>query len=378
MPVSSPRTVYLDHAATSPMRPEAVAAMLPYLTEHHGNPSGSHAVARRARASVEDARERMAVLLGCRPGEVVFTSGGTEADNLAIAGTLAATGGRALCSAVEHPGVLDTVAACGGATVPVDGDGRVDLDALAAALDPGVRVVSVMLANNEVGTVQSVARVAEVVRAGAPDAVVHTDAVAAAPTIDLAEEAAAAVLVSVSAHKFGGPQGVGALVVREGTPLRAVVHGGGQERERRPGTHNVAGIVGMAAALEAAAVHRAGEVERLTRLRDRLADGLAAAVHGLRRTVPAARTVPGSCHLRIDGVEQEDLLMLLDEAHVCASGGSACASGALEPSHVLLAMGCSTVEARQAIRFSLGWTTTDVDVDIALEVVPKAVAQLRR
>ncbi len=376
--MSSLRTVYLDYAATSPMRPEAVAAMLPYLTDRYGNPSGSHAVARRARASVEDARERMAVLLGCRPGEVVFTSGGTEADNLAVAGTLAATGGRALCSAVEHHAVLDTVAACGGSTVPVDGAGRVDLDALAAALDPEVRVVSVMLANNEVGTVQSLAAVADVVRAGAPDAVVHTDAVAAAPTLDLAEEAATAALVSVSAHKFGGPQGVGALVVREGTLLRAVVHGGGQERERRPGTHNVAGIVGMAAALEAAAGQRASEVERLAGLRDRLADGLAAGVEGVRRTVPTARTVPGSCHLRIDGVEQEDLLMLLDEANVCASGGSACASGALEPSHVLLAMGCSMAEARQAIRFSLGWTTTEEDVDIALEIVPKAVAQLRR
>ena len=371
-------TAYLDHAATTPLRPEALDAMLPFLTERFGNPSGAHSVSRAARRAVDDARDVVAAGLGCEPGEVVFTGGGTEADNLALAGVAAARPGRALCSAVEHHAVLHATAALGGTTVAVGPDGVVDLDALVAALagEP-VSVVSIMLANNEVGTVQRLAEVVALVRDLAPGAAVHTDAVAAFPWLDVAALAAGADLVAVSAHKFGGPKGVGALAVRRATPLRPILHGGGQERDRRSGTHNVAGIVAMAAAMAATVADRAAEVDRVGALRDRLADGLLAAVPGAVETGSRAGRVAGNCHLRFPGVESEALLVLLDDAGVCAAAGSACASGALEPSHVLTAMGVPRAEALGSLRLSLGATTTAADVDLALKVVPDAVARLR-
>lgn len=362
------------------MRPEALAAMLPYLTEHYGNPSGSHAAARRARQGVEDAREVVARHLGCAPGEVVFTSGGTEACNLALLGVHRSVGGEVRCSAFEHHAVLDCCASLAGRTVPVTADGVIDLDALAAALHPGVHLVSVMLVNNEVGTVQPVADAVRVVRELAPEAVFHTDAVAAGAWLDLSAAAvgAGADLVSIGAHKFGGPKGVGVLVVRDGVRLGNVLYGGAQERERRPGTHNVAGIVGMAAALEAAVRRREDEAKAVGTRRDRLARGLLDHVPGLELTAQGAPKLPGACHVRVDGVDQEELLLLLDDEGVRASGGSACASGAIEPSHVLLAMGFDRAAARQAVRFSLGWNTTDEDVELALGAVPKSVERLRR
>ena len=369
--------VYLDHAATTPLRPEALEAMLPFLTEHFGNPSGSHRLSRSARAAVDEARDTVAASLGCQPGEVVFTGGGTEADNLAVAGVVGRRGGTALCSAVEHHAVLHTTLAVGGRTVPVDQGGVVDLEALAAALDPDVSVVSVMLANNEVGTIQPLAEVVALTRERAPQAAVHTDAVQAFPWLDVAAAAADADLVAVSAHKFGGPKGVGALVVRGSVPLAPLLHGGGQERDRRSGTHNVAGIVGMAAAMRVTVAERAATVDRVRVLRDRLADGLAAAVPGTVETAARDQKVAGSCHLRFRGVESEALLVLLDEAGLCASAGSACASGAMEPSHVLAAMGLDREDALSSVRLSLGATTTDADVDLALKVVPDAVARLR-
>jgi cysteine desulfurase len=368
---------YLDHAATTPMRPEAVAAMLPFLTERFGNPSGAHAVARAARSAIDDARESVAADLGAQPGEVVFTGSGTEADNLALIGVQARRGGTVVCTAVEHHAVLETCQALGGRVVPVHPDGLVDLEALADALGPTVSVVSVMLANNEVGTVQPLAEVVELVRERAPDALVHTDAVQAVPWLDVSSLAGQADLVAVSAHKFGGPKGVGALVVRHGAPLGPIIHGGGQERDRRSGTHNVAGIVAMAAALRVTVATRSEVVASVGRLRDRLADGLLAAVPGALETGPRQCKVAGSCHLRFPGVESEALLVLLDEAGVFASAGSACASGAMEPSHVLVAMGLSAAEASSSIRLSLGAASTEEDVDLALEVVPKAVADLR-
>lgn len=369
---------YLDHAATTPLRPEARRAMAPYLDGRFGNPSGSHAVARAARRAVDDARDEVAAALGCAPGEVVFTSGGTEADNLALAGSVAARPGRVVCSAVEHHAVLHTAAALGGTVVPVGSDGVVDLDALEAALAAGeVSVVSVMLANNEVGTVQPLAQVVGLVRRRAPAAQVHTDAVQAFGWLDVAALAGGADLVAVSAHKFGGPQGVGALAVRAPASLRPLVHGGGQERGRRSGTHNVAGIVGMAAAMTATVAARAEEVARVAARRDRLADGLLAAVPGTVETAPRPGRVAGNCHLRFEGVESEALLVLLDEAGVCAAAGSACASGAVEPSHVLTAMGVPRHAALGSLRLSLGPTTTDADVDLALAAVPAAVARLR-
>ncbi len=248
--------VYLDHAATTPLRPEALAAMLPFLTDRFGNPSGSHTVARAARQALDEARDSVAAGLGCDPSELVFTGPGTESDNLAVLGAQKALGGSVVCSAIEHRAVLSACRSLGGTTVAVDATGVIDLGALAESLHPGVAVVSVMLANNEVGTIQPLAEVVDLVRQRAPDAVVHTDAVAAVPWLDVAAAARPADLVSVSAHKFGGPPGVGALVVRRGTRLGPVLHGGAQEHGRRPGTHDLAGIVGMAAALSAALAAR--------------------------------------------------------------------------------------------------------------------------
>jgi len=368
---------YLDNAATTPLHPEALAAMLPFLGDRFGNPSGVHAMARDARTALEEARDIVAACLGARPGEVVFTGGGTEADNLAITGVHARHGGSVMCVATEHHAVLHTCATLDGRVMPVRADGIVDLDALAAALDETATVVSVMLANNEVGTIQPLADVAEVVRRAAPNAVLHTDAVQAFPWLDVAQLAAPAHLVAVSAHKFGGPKGVGALVVREGVDVAPVIHGGGQERDRRSGTHNLAGIAGMAAAMQVTVARRDATVARVGALRDRLADGLMAAVPGTRETGDRNAKVAGNCHVRFEGVESEALLILLDEAGVCASAGSACTSGAIEPSHVLTAMGIDGADALTSVRLSLGPTTTDDDVDLALKVVPEAVARLR-
>ena len=370
-------TVYLDHAATTPMRPEAVAAMLPFLTERFGNASGVHAVARAARDALDEARETVARCLGAQPGEIVFTGGGTEADNLAISGVIARRGGIAVCPAGEHHAVLHSVEAAGGRVVPSSTNGRVDLDRLVDALDEDVSVVSVMLVNNEVGTIERLTQVIQVVREHAPNARLHTDAVQAFPWLDVATAAADADLVAVSAHKFGGPKGVGALVVRAGTDVAPIIHGGGQERDRRSGTHNVAGVVGMAAAMQATVDARTAMVDRVSHLRDRLADGLLASVPGATETVARADKVAGNCHLQFDGIESEALLVLLDDAGVCAAAGSACASGAVEPSHVLTAMGVEKTAALSAVRLSLGWTTTDDDVELALKVIPEAVARLR-
>jgi cysteine desulfurase len=383
---------YLDHAATTPMRPEAVEAMLPYLGGDgwFGNPSGSHQESRRARLAVDDAREQIAGFLGADLGEVVFTGSGTEADNLAITGALGARPvpagglpGPIVCTAMEHHAVLNTCRAASGPgtgglrEVRADRSGMVDLDALAEACTPDVRLVSVMAVNNEIGTVQPLDTVARLVRRLAPGAVLHSDAVQAAPWLDMPPITAAVDLLSVSAHKFGGPQGVGALVVRQGVPIEAVVHGGGQERERRSGTHNVAGIVAMAAALAATVAERADTRARVTGLRDRLVDGLLASVPNTEETGDRSGKVPGHAHLRFAGVESEAMVVLLDEAGVAASAGAACSSGAVEPSHVLLAMGLDKEAAGSGIRFSLGATSTDADVDHALAVVPGVVARLR-
>lgn len=358
--------------------------MEPFLGGHvFGNPSGSHRWAREARRRLDDARDQVAEVLGARPAEVVFTSGGTEADDLAVTGVLAATGGRALCSAVEHHAVLEPVRAGGGATVAVDGLGRIDLarldEVLGAADRPPVTLVSVLLANNELGTVQDLRAVAEVVARRAPAAVLHTDAVAAAPWLDLAVHAVPAALVSISGHKVGGPKGIGALVVRRGTPLQPVLRGGGQEQERRSGTPNVAGAVGLAAALVATAEQREATVARVEGLRARLEAGLRAVVPDLLVTSPAhpSDRTPGTLHVCIPGVERESLLFLLDQAGIGASWGSSCASGASEPSHVLAALGVTPALAAGALRLSLGWCSTGADVDAALAAVPAAVARLR-
>jgi cysteine desulfurase len=370
--------VYLDHAATSPLRPEARRAMEPWLGAVPANPAGTHRLARAARRALDDARDACAAALGCRPGELVFTSGGTEATNLAVRGVVASGAGRVLCTAVEHAAVLRPCGAVGGTTVPVDRNGRVDIEALAAALGGDVTLVAVMAANNEVGTVQPVPDAVATVRSRASRAAVLCDAVGASTWLDVPTLTAGCDLVAVAAHKVGGPVGVGALVVRQGAPWIPVLAGGAQERGRRPGTVPVALAVGMAAALTAAAAERAEVAARVTRQRDRLLDGLVAADCGVRPTVDrSAPTLPGHAHVVVDGVDAEDLLVLLDRHGICASAGAACASGAMEPSHVLLAMGLDAHTARRAVRFSLGPTTTDTDVAEAVRVVPELVRQLR-
>ena len=372
---------YLDHAATTPMRADAVAAMLPFLSDLFANPSGSHRFARQVRKSIDEARDDVADVLGCQPGEVIFTSGGTEADNTAIFGTLDLRGGRALCPAVEHHAVLHSVEARHGLVVGVDAAGRVDHDALADALatssDP-VSVISVMAVNNEVGTITDLAGVAAIAKRLAPNAVVHTDAVQAAAWLDLRTITPHVDLLSLSAHKFGGPKGVGVLMARAGTTFEPLLVGGGQERERRSGTHNVAGIIAMAVALRATDTERSTENVRIGGLRDALVDGLQGGLDDVHETVDRPYKVAGSAHICIDGVENEALLYLLDEAEVCASAASACASGAMEPSHVLAAMGIPNEHARGALRLTLGRTTTAADVARATEVVIDAVGRLRK
>jgi cysteine desulfurase len=383
-------SAYLDHAASTPTRPEVVDAMLPYLTRLHANPSGAHRLARDVRRAVDDARDLVAEALGADPGEVVFTSGGTESDNLAVLGTLDHRGGLAVCSAVEHHAVGDAVASRHGVRVPVDPHGVIDLDALESVLvDAGrrgqvVSLVSVMLVNNEVGTIQPLDRVVELARVHAPHAAVHTDAVQALAWLDVAAAAAGADLVAVSGHKFGGPKGVGALVVRGRAAPDPRQLGGGQERGRRGGTPNVAGIVGLGLAARLALESRRTQVERVGELRDRLAAGLAAAIPGAVLTgaeetgAPPTPRVAGICHLSMAGIESEALLYLLEQREVYASAGSSCSSGALDPSHVLAAMGIPRDLAKTSLRLSLGWPTTVAEIDLALEVIPAAAARLAR
>jgi cysteine desulfurase len=378
---------YLDYAATTPMYPEAIAAMEPFLRGTFGNPSGGHTVARAAKTALEEARETVAEALGCRPAEVIFVGGGTEADNLAVKGGARAArakgnGNGVVITEFEHKGVLapaDRLAREGFAVrrVGVGHHGIIDLDALAAAVDEDTALVSVMLVNNEVGTMQPLAEVVAIVRERAPRAVVHTDAVQAVPWLDVATATANADLLSVSAHKFGGPKGVGALVARGGVALEPLVEGGGQERGMRSGTSNVAAVAAMAAALRVTTRDRTATVARVGPLRDRLVDGLLAAVADTAENADRAHKVAGNAHLRFSGVEAEALLVLLDTAGVYAAAGSSCSSGAAEPSHVRAAMGLSRPDALASVRLSLGFASTPADVDAALEVVPRAVAQLR-
>ena len=376
---------YLDYAATTPMYPEAAVAIEPFLSDTFGNPSGAHGDARAAKTALEAAREELAAALGAEPSEIVLTGGGTEADNLAVKGAARAArdaGDGVVTTAFEHKGVLapcDRLEREGFRVtrVAVDRAGIVDLDALADALDDRTVLVSVMLVNNEVGTIQPLDEVARLVRARAPRAWLHTDAVQAVPWLDVADAASSADLVSVSAHKFGGPKGVGALVRRGEVPIEPLIEGGGQEWGLRSGTSNVTGAVGMAAALRVTGERRADEVARIGPLRDRLARGLAERVPGAFMNGDVARKVAGNCHVGFPGVEAETLLVALDQEGVCAAAGSSCTSGATEPSHVLAAMGLPRDDALASIRLSLGYASTDADVDTALDVIPRAVEQLR-
>jgi cysteine desulfurase len=375
---------YLDYAATAPLRAEVLEAMRPFLERPVANPSSQHGPGRAARAAVETAREQVAALAGADPAQVVFTSGGTEADNLAIKGTvlLREPGARHLVvSAVEHHAVLEAAewaVVDAGATValaPVDGRGRIDVSRLGELIQPGrTALVAVMAANNEVGTLQPAAEAAELAhRAGA---VLLCDAVQAArhPGVDMAADGLD--LVSLAGHKLGGPTGIGALVTRSGLPLRPLVHGGGQERGLRSGTLPVAAIVGFGAAAALALAERQAGAGPLVRLRERLLAGLRALEPDLEVNGDPEAGLPGLLSVRLPGRRSEDVLLLLDRDEVACSAGSACASGAAGASHVLLAMGRSPAEARETIRLSLGYGSSEADVDAAVAAFRHALEVL--
>ncbi|MDH3705393.1 MAG: cysteine desulfurase [Acidimicrobiia bacterium] len=369
---------YLDNAATTPLGDPARQAMAEVYDARLGNPSGAHRLARRAQQVLDEARDVVAEAVGgVAPGDIVFTSGGTEADNLAIAGVVDRVGGVAVCPAAEHHAVLHPVQQRQGRVVGHTADGLVDLDSLTAALDEHVTIVSVMAVNNENGMIQPLEPIRELIDRHAPNAVLHTDAVQAAPWLDLADHTAPADLVSLTGHKLHGPAGCGALAVRNGVELAPQLVGGGQERGRRAGTHNVAGIAGLAAALGAIPAARPHTTDQVAARRDRLADGLLAAVPDTVETGRRAGKIPGNCHLCFAGIESEALLFLLEADEVYASAAASCSSGAQEPSHVLAAMGVDRRLAQGSLRLSLAATTTAAEIEHCLTVLPPAVARLR-
>ena len=375
--------IYLDHAATTPLRREVLDAMLPYLTDTFGNPSSPHAYGRAARAALDEARERLASGLHADPREIVLTSGGTESTNLALKGAAwaaKARGHRIVTSSVEHHAVghaLRYLEKFGFEVVelPVDRYGRVDPDQLEAALTDRTILVSIMLANNEVGTIQPIDELIARVhtRSGI---LIHVDAVQAAPYVDLDLDALGADLVSIAAHKFEGPRGAGVLYVRRGTHILAQQHGGTQERHRRAGTEDVAAAVGMATAYELSTAERPTVVARLRALRNRLADAVLA-VEGAESTGHPTERLAGLLSIIARGTDGSAVTVALDLEGLAVSTGSACTTGSTEPSHVLTAMGYPDDEARGALRLSLGRTTTDADIDTAIEVVPRVLASMR-
>jgi cysteine desulfurase len=383
------RTVYLDHAATTPMVPAAVEALTKHLLET-GNPSSLHASGRHARRVVEESRETIAQALNCRPGEVVFTSGGTEADNLAVKGILWSRRAadprrtRILTTAVEHHAVLDPLhwlATSEGVEVellPVDGNGVIDLAALRASVerDPGsVALISVMWANNEVGTLQPID---EVVALAAEHGIpVHSDAVQALGAVPVDFAASGVDALAVTGHKVGGPYGVGALVVRRELEVTALVHGGGQERDIRSGTIDTPAIAGLAAAVELAVKHQADHAARVSALRDDLVRGVLAAVPDAIVNGDPVHRLPGNAHFSFPGCEGDSLLMLLDARGIECSTGSACSAGVPQASHVLLAMGRADDDARSSLRFSLGHTSTAADVAAVVEAIGPCVDRAR-
>lgn len=354
--------------------------MVPWFGERHANPTASHRRGREARRAIDEARGVIGDALGFERGEIVFTGGGTESDNLAVGRGHAP--GTVLVGATEHPAVLEPARGQNAGVIGVDAIGTVDLAhldrLLSVAEDRGapVELASVMTVNNETGVVQPIAEIADRVRLANPDALVHTDAVQALPWLELEELLGEVDLVSVTAHKIGGPQGAGAIAIRSGREPAPLLVGGGQERDRRAGTQNVAGIIGFAEAVRLTVADRTERLARIEEFATRLLDGLTTAVPGLTPTVPPASRVPGIVHVCIPGVDSESLLFLLDEQDLACSAASSCASGAQGASHVLTAMGVDATD-RAPLRLSLGWSTTDADIDAALAIIPDAVETVR-
>lgn len=377
--------IYLDYAATTPLDARVLAVMEPYFSVQFGNPSSIHAYGRAALAALDAAHETIAEVLGANPREIILTGGGSEADNLAIKGVAlaqrqAGKGGHVIVSAIEHHAVLHAVeylAAFGfeSTILPVDSTGLLHPDVLRAAIRPDTSLVSVMYANNEIGTIQSLADLGAVCRERG--VLFHTDAVQAPGQLPLDVNALRVDLMTIAAHKFYGPKGIGALYVRRGTPLLPQINGGGQERRRRAGTEDVAGAVGMAEALRLAEAERGAEVLRLTVLRDRLIAGVLATIPDARLNGHPTLRLPNNTNFGIPGTDGESLLILLDQYGIAASSGSACTSGSLSASHVLLALGQTPELAVSALRLTLGRSTTAAEVDRVLEVLPQVVGRLR-
>lgn len=383
--MNSPRPlVYMDHAATTPTHPEVVEAMVPYLHDQFGNPSSVYRIARESRTAVERSREQVARALGAEPQEIFFTSGGTEADNWALKGFALANrnrGNHIITTAIEHHAVLhpcEYLEKLGFAVtyLPVDHQGRVRVESVEGAITDRTLLISVMWANNEIGTIQPVAEIGALARERG--IAFHTDAVQAIGQLPVDVKEARVDLLSISAHKFRGPKGVGALYVREGVRLDNLLHGGAQEKRRRAGTENVAGIVGLGAAMERATTGIPEHARRVGALRDRLWAGIRDRVpHVQLNGHPTAR-LPNNLNLSVRFVEGESMLLFLDQEGICASSGSACTSGSLEPSHVLTALGVPPEIAHGSLRFTLGEENTPEDVGYVLETLPPIVERLRQ
>jgi len=374
------RRVYLDNNATTPLLPEVFEAMRPYFAERFGNASSIHHHGQETRAAVENARESVADLLGCRASEIVFTSGGTEADNLAISG-LAKAGDHVITSSIEHHAVLHAAkhleeTGYEVTFIPVDGRGLVDPADVRRALRPTTKLISIMMANNETGVVQPVEEIGKI--AAEAGVLFHTDAVQTAGKVAIDVARIGCHALSISGHKMHAPQGVGALFVKKGTRLQPLFYGGRHERSRRAGTENVPGIValGEAARLAKAALDRGGD-KKIADLRDRLEQGILAQIDDAGVNGAGAPRTPNTSNIHFDGIEGEAIVIALDLKGLAVSTGAACSSGAIEPSHVLLAMGLRPNQARASIRFSLGKQTTAEDVDFALALVPETIARLR-
>ncbi len=381
----SDHLIYLDHAATTALDPQVLEAMLPYFGARAGNPSSIHQLGRQALQALDDAREIVAHVLGATRKEIIFTGGGSEADNLAIKGVAMAQrrrgkGRHVITTAIEHHAVLHAVEYLEHndfetTILPVDVRGLVDPAAVQAALRPDTVLVSVMYANNEIGTVQPIAEIGAICREhGVP---FHSDAVQAPGSLPLDVHALNVDLMTLTAHKFYGPKGVGVLYARHGTPLWPQINGGGQERRRRAGTENVPAIVGLGEALRLAEQRRAWYIGHCRDLRDRLIDGLMAQIPDVHLNGDREQRLPNNANLAFDCVEGESILLLLDQHGICASSGSACTAGSLEPSHVLTALGMSIDRANGSVRFSVGKDVTAADIDRVLEVMPPIIEQLR-
>ena len=374
----------MDNAASAPIRDEVIEAILPVIRDDFANPSGSHSLARKALRLIDDARDDLAEVFGCHSQDIVFTSGGTESDNLAIFGVHSALGGSVICSATEHHAVLEPTKSLGGKLIDVDRYGALDLDHLSETIEEDTTLVSVGLVNGETGIIQDLETIAEIIKEKSPNALIHTDAVQAVPWLDIPKLTANIDLISVAAHKFGGPKGVGALVVKDQTKVSSLQLGGGQEKGLRSGTHNTAGIVGMAVAARITADTRQMNFNNVSFLRDDLANRLLEIEDSFETGILNEETgkerqnkVPGSCHLCFAGIESEALLFLLEQENIFASAASSCSSGAQEPSHVLAAMGYQRELARGSLRLSLGYKNTQSDVDKVVEVLPNTINRLR-